>query len=133
LDQGENTWHIELKLDHCRTCHNLELGCRENYSSQQIHEAEKLLWKTQNHYICCVCKASFVYILWKIEGWPYKDIEGSSFEMVRIRRLSLSRNIDKLRHFDIIHIINDIFLHHLQNSDKMCLVYSAHGGNLAHI
>ena len=46
MDQGENTWHIELKLDRCRTCRNIELGCRENYSSQQIHEAEKLLCKT---------------------------------------------------------------------------------------
>lgn len=43
LDQGESTWRIELKLDRCRTCHNLELGCKGNYSSWQIHGAERFM------------------------------------------------------------------------------------------
>ena len=67
MDRGENTWHIELKLDHYRTCHNLELECMENYSSRKRHEAARLLCKMGKHYICCVGKANFVYTVWQIK------------------------------------------------------------------
>ena len=116
MDRGENTWHIELKLDHYRTCHSLELECMENYSSRKRREAVRLLSKMGKHYyIYCVVEEIFVYtcLADKRKVYSYKDIECSSLEMVGMRRLFLARNINKERHFDIIYIINDSFLHHL--------------------
>lgn len=111
--------HIKLKLDHYRTCHNLELECMENYSSRKRREAVRLLSKMGKHYyIYCVVEEIFVYtcLADKRKVYSYKDIECSSLEMVGMRRLFLTGNIDKERQFHLLYFTAAILLYHLPSS-----------------
>ncbi|WVZ24754.1 hypothetical protein V8G54_003298 [Vigna mungo] len=108
-----------------------ELGSLQNMSQSRTRMYGELLITQETrsckinemgkHYICCVGKTSFLYSLadiYKKKVYSYEDIEGASLEMVGMRSLFFTRNVDKERHFHIFYIIYHTFLNHLQKSDS---------------